>query len=68
MDIEQAFKILGIPPNSSPVEISQAYHEKSLKLHPDIPGGDHKEQSELNEAHDIGVAYAKIRNAVKWGT
>jgi hypothetical protein len=64
MDIEQAFKVLGLSPNSSLDEISQAYHKKSLDLHPDVAGGDQKEQVELNQAHEMAEAYAKIRNAV----
>lgn len=64
MEIEKAFLVLGISPNSSLNEISRAYREKSLKHHPDMQGGDQGTQVELNEAYETAEAYSKIKHEV----
>lgn len=54
MSYEDAKRVLGFPPGSSPSEseVQKAYRQKAFEKHPDR-GGDPKEMVELNVAKDI---------------
>ena len=45
------YKILGVSPTSTPVDIKRAYHKLALKYHPDS-GGDTKKFQAIHEAYN----------------
>jgi len=52
MNIEEAYKILGVTKSHSLEEIKKAYKAKAKKYHPDIYGDD-SEFKKIKEAYDI---------------
>lgn len=61
MDIDNAFKILGLNSSSAIEEVESAYKELALEKHPD-KGGDPAEMAELSEARDVLREYLSSKS------
>lgn len=64
MEIETAFKLLGLPTSASPEEIKKAYRQLSRETHPDTVAGTEEGQVSLNAAYERALAYSRISDAV----
>ena len=63
MTPEQAFALLGLSEDCDQAAATKAYHELSLRHHPDIRRGDAQFQSQLNAAHKIVAARIAARKS-----
>ena len=61
--INDPYKILGVSRNVTREELKKAYHKKAQEYHPDLPGGDNKMMSDINEAYAIILKDIKKRDA-----
>ncbi len=46
-EIEEARRLLGLPPKTTRLEIQEAYRRRCRELHPDHTGGDEASEEEL---------------------
>ena len=60
----EAFAILDLPENADETAVKEAYRRLSLQKHPDRPGGDTEEQSQINDAYAIAMSVVAPQNAI----
>ena len=62
--IAAAYRLLGVPPESSPLHIRRAYRELTRTWHPDkFPPGSHHHEYAAERMHDLKEAFDVIRHA-----
>ena len=64
MNPTQAFALLGLAEAADESTIKDAYRRLSFQKHPDRPGGDSEEQSQLNEAYAVALSVARQQSAI----
>ncbi len=64
MDIDAAYKLLGLSDDASEEEVKKAYREASKESHPDTATGSDDGQKAINEARKTILSYLDIREAV----
>ena len=64
MDIDKAFRILGLPIDASEDDIKRAYRNLTNTTHPENPHRDSDKCKVLNLAKERAIAYSKIKYAV----
>ena len=70
MQSRDYYDILGIPQSASKREVQSAYRQLARKFHPDVTGGNKKDEERfkaVNEANDILSDPAKRSAYDKWG-
>lgn len=62
MNVDEAFKHLGLFSGASPAAIRSAYISRAFKAHPDHKGGDTEAMVTLSEARRVADDYAYAEN------
>ncbi|PWZ00310.1 DnaJ-domain-containing protein [Testicularia cyperi] len=59
-DLQDSFRVLGLPSSASEAEIKKAYRKLSLRYHPDKAGKDVDPVEAANRFHRINLAYETL--------